>query len=168
MSLPDCPVPFSEHQLRDALGQFATGVTIVTTVDAAGQPVGMTVSSFNAVSLNPPLVLWSLGRATSLYPVFASCQHYAIHVLALEQAALADQLRRASKSICANLAEGFGKQAQSKAEFKRFILMSIGSADEMRVWIRYCVDLGYIDEATWQRWRDEQPIDIEAGQCRRA
>ncbi len=54
MSLPDCPVPFSEHQLRDALGQFATGVTIVTTVDAAGQPVGMTVSSFNAVSLNPP------------------------------------------------------------------------------------------------------------------
>ena len=89
MSLPDCPVPFSEHQLRDALGQFATGVTIVTTVDAAGQPVGMTVSSFNAVSLNPPLVLWSLGRATSLYPVFASCQHYAIHVLALEQEALA-------------------------------------------------------------------------------
>ena len=73
----------------------------------------------------------------------------------LEQAALADQLRRASKSICANLAEGFGKQAQSKAEFKRFILMSIGSADDMRVWIRYCVDLGYIDEATWQRWRDE-------------
>ena len=89
MSLPDCPVPFSEHQLRDALGQFATGVTIVTTVDAVGQPVGMTVSSFNAVSLNPPLVLWSLGRATSLYPVFASCQHYAIHVLALEQEALA-------------------------------------------------------------------------------
>ena len=73
----------------------------------------------------------------------------------IEQNALADQLRRASKSICANLAEGFGKQAQSKAEFKRFILMSIGSADEMRVWIRYCVDLGYIDQATWQRWRDE-------------
>jgi four helix bundle protein len=73
----------------------------------------------------------------------------------MEQAALADQLRRASKSICANLAEGFGKQAQSKAEFKRFILMSIGSADEMRVWIRYCLDLGYIDQATWQRWRDE-------------
>ena len=72
-----------------------------------------------------------------------------------EQFDLASQVRRASKSICANLAEGFGKQSYSKAEFKRFIQMSIGSADEMRVWVRYCRDLGYTDEATWQRWRDE-------------
>ena len=73
----------------------------------------------------------------------------------IEQQALADQVRRASKSICANLAEGFGKQSQSKAEFRRFILMAIGSADEMRVWIRYCFDLKYIDEEGWWRWRDE-------------
>ena len=72
-----------------------------------------------------------------------------------EQRALADQVRRASKWICANLAEGFGKQAQSKAEFKRYILMSMGSADEMRVWIRYSLDLGYIDQSTWQQWREE-------------
>ena len=50
----------------------------------------------------------------------------------IEQRALADQIRRASKSICANLAEGFGKQAHSKAEFRRFIGMALGSADEMR------------------------------------
>jgi four helix bundle protein len=73
----------------------------------------------------------------------------------IEQQALADQIRRASKSICANLAEGFGKQSQSKAEFKRYVLMAIGSADEMRVWIRYCVDLGYIGEEVWRQWRDE-------------
>ena len=72
-----------------------------------------------------------------------------------EQYALADQVRRASKSICANLAEGFGRQAQSKAEFQRFIRMSIGSADEMRVWLRYCFDLGYISNEQWQAWRDE-------------
>ena len=54
-----------------------------------------------------------------------------------------------------NLAEGFGKQRQSKAEFKRFILISIGSADEMRVWSRYCLDLKYIDEEQWKHWRDE-------------
>ena len=72
-----------------------------------------------------------------------------------EQYGLADQIRRASKSICANLAEGFGKQSQSTAEFKRFILMSIGSSDEMRVWLRYCLDLGYIQEQKWQEWRDE-------------
>ena len=46
-------------------------------------------------------------------------------------------------------------KSRSKAEFKRYIQMSIGSADEMRVWLRYCLDLGYTDEATWQRWRDE-------------
>ena len=73
----------------------------------------------------------------------------------IEQYALADQIRRASKSICVNLAEGFGKQRQSKAEFRRFILMSMGSADEMRVWSRYCLDLGYIDSEQWKHWREE-------------
>ena len=73
----------------------------------------------------------------------------------VEQYALADQIRRASKSICANLAEGYGKRSQSKAEFNRFVLMSIGSADEMRVWIRYCLDLGYVKEEQWKHWRDE-------------
>jgi four helix bundle protein len=48
---------------------------------------------------------------------------------------LADQMRRASKSICANLAEGFGKQRRSNLEFKRYLLMAIGSADEMQVWL---------------------------------
>ena len=73
----------------------------------------------------------------------------------VEQYALADQIRRASKSICANLAEGYGKRSQSRAEFNRFILMSIGSADEMRVWSRYCLDLGYIEAEQWKHWRDE-------------
>ena len=73
----------------------------------------------------------------------------------VEQRALADQIRRASKSICANIAEGYGRQKRSKAEFRRFLQMAIGSSDEMRVWVRYALDLGYIDEPTWQRWRDE-------------
>src|SRR5512135_2212025 len=73
----------------------------------------------------------------------------------VEQFDLASQMRRASKSICANLAEGFGKQSLSKAEFKRFIKMGIGSADEMRVWLRYALDLGYTDQNAWQRLRDE-------------
>ena len=73
----------------------------------------------------------------------------------IEQQALADQIRRASKAIPANIAEGFGKQNRSVAEFRRFLRIAMGSADEMRVWVRYGFDLGYIDEATWQRWRDE-------------
>ena len=73
----------------------------------------------------------------------------------IEQFALGDQLRRASKSICANIAEGYGKQKQSTLEFRRFLNMALGSCDEMRVWVRYCFDLGYIDEMTWTTWREE-------------
>jgi four helix bundle protein len=73
----------------------------------------------------------------------------------IEQRALGDQIRRASKSICANIAEGFGKQKQSRAEFRRFVMMAMGSADEMRVWLRYALGLDYIGEGQWQIWRDE-------------
>ena len=73
----------------------------------------------------------------------------------VERHVLADQIRRASKSICGNIAEGFGKQRRSSAEFKRYLLMAIGSADEMRVWLRYCLDLKYVDQETCVRWRDE-------------
>ena len=73
----------------------------------------------------------------------------------IEQFALADQIRRASKSICANLAEGFGRQRLSKPEFRRFVMMAIGSADEMQVWTLYCRDLGYIGEEVAERWQGE-------------
>jgi len=65
-----------------------------------------------------------------------------------------DQIRRASKSIPANIAEGFGKQRSSFVEFRRYLFIAMGAADEMRVWCRYCFDLGYIDEAAWRHWRD--------------
>jgi four helix bundle protein len=71
----------------------------------------------------------------------------------IEQFALADQIRRASKSICANLAEGFGRQPVSKPEFRRFVTMALGSADEMQVWTLYCRDLGYIEADIAERWR---------------
>jgi len=73
----------------------------------------------------------------------------------IEQYALADQIRRASKSVCANVAEGFGKQSHSVAEFQRYLSIAIGSSDGMRIWIRYCVDLGYIDSAVGEQWRNE-------------
>ncbi len=73
----------------------------------------------------------------------------------IEQYALADQIRRSSKSICANIAEGFGKQKYSKAEFKRFLQMALGSANEMLVWIKYCKELEYISEADCNNWSSE-------------
>jgi four helix bundle protein len=72
----------------------------------------------------------------------------------IEQYALADQIRRASKSICANLAEGFGKQSASSAEFKRFVSISVGSASEMQVWCEYALALGYIDQRIFDVWHE--------------
>jgi flavin reductase (DIM6/NTAB) family NADH-FMN oxidoreductase RutF len=88
---------FTSAEFRAALGMFATGVTIVTARAANGRLVGLTANSFNSVSLQPPLVLWSLARAAGSMAVFASGSHYAINVLAAEQQALA--LRFASKGV---------------------------------------------------------------------
>ena len=71
---------------------------------------------------------------------------------------IADQMRRASKGICANIAEGFGKQSDSKAEFKRYLMMAIGSADEMQLWTQYCLDLNYIDIVKSKRWQNDYQI----------
>ncbi len=87
---------FSALDFRAALGMFATGVTIVTARSDAGLSVGLTASSFNSVSLTPPLVLWSLAQSAGSMPVFAAGAHYAIHVLAADQQDLA--LRFASKA----------------------------------------------------------------------
>jgi four helix bundle protein len=70
----------------------------------------------------------------------------------IEQFALADQLRRSSKSICANLAEGFARQSHSAAEYRRYLTVAIGSSDETQLWLRYCVDLGYFEEVAGRRW----------------
>lgn len=85
------PPSFSTREFRDALGMFATGVTIVTARTATGDLVGLTASSFNSVSLAPPLVLWSLSHGASTLPTFADGSHYAIHVLAADQKALAER-----------------------------------------------------------------------------
>jgi flavin reductase (DIM6/NTAB) family NADH-FMN oxidoreductase RutF len=70
---------------RHALAQFATGVTVVTTRDSAGAPVGLTVNSFNSVSLAPPLVLWSLALKSASMAAFEACTHYGINMLAGDQ-----------------------------------------------------------------------------------
>ena len=91
------PPSFSADDFRAALAMFATGVTIVTARTASGEPVGVTANSFNSVSIDPPLVLWSLSRQAGSMPAFARGSHYAINILAAEQRALAE--RFASKDV---------------------------------------------------------------------
>ena len=82
---------FDTQHFRAALSQFATGVTIITTRDLDGGFFGLTASSFNSVSLNPPLVLWSLGKQSRSMSLFAENSHYVINVLAADQAELAER-----------------------------------------------------------------------------
>ncbi|WP_395067021.1 flavin reductase family protein [Paraburkholderia silvatlantica] len=79
------PPNFDDGAFRRALGQFATGVTVITTRAPDGALIGITASSFNSVSLNPPLVLWSLATRSASMPVFRSNSHYVINVLAASQ-----------------------------------------------------------------------------------
>ena len=74
-----------QRELRDALGAFATGVTVVTALAPDGRPIGLTVSSFNTVSLDPPLIVWSLSLGSANHEAFRGAGHYAVNVLALDQ-----------------------------------------------------------------------------------
>jgi len=69
------------RELRDVLGNFATGVAVVTSIGDAGKPVGMTINSFSSVSLDPPLVLWSIGLNTPSRGAYATHPSFAINIM---------------------------------------------------------------------------------------
>ncbi|MBR0869554.1 flavin reductase family protein [Bradyrhizobium tropiciagri] len=98
------------RDFRNALGTFATGVTIVTAMSADGRPYGITCNSFASVSLNPPLVLWSLGMFSQGLPIFQNASHFAVNVLSAAQQALASQFARSSADKFAGVSwtPGFG------------------------------------------------------------
>ncbi|MGI9522226.1 MAG: flavin reductase family protein [Hyphomicrobiaceae bacterium] len=83
-----------EHALRDVLGCFATGVVVATTRGEGDAPVGLTVSSFNSVSLNPPLVLWSLACSANSHAAFSASAAFAINILSRDQADVCLQFAR--------------------------------------------------------------------------
>ena len=92
-----------EH-IRKAFGCFATGVAVATTRGATGEPIGITISSFNTVSLQPPLVLWSLGNDSVSYHAFAEAEFFAVNVLARHQEALSVRFATTGRDKFAGLA----------------------------------------------------------------
>ncbi|HET7888457.1 MAG TPA: flavin reductase family protein [Bradyrhizobium sp.] len=82
------------RDFRNALGTFATGVTIVTAMVDDGKPYGLTCNSFASVSINPPLVLWSLGLYSQGLPIFQNASHFAVNVLGISQEALASKFAK--------------------------------------------------------------------------
>lgn len=97
------PPSFDVKAFRQALGCFATGVTIVTTRGSGGEPVGLTVNSFNSVSLEPPLVLWSLAKTSRHLPHFTQGSHWAVHILAADQEDLSNRFAKAGDNKFAGL-----------------------------------------------------------------
>ncbi len=88
-------MPLDQRELRNCLGGFCTGVTVVTTLTGPDdRPIGVTVSSFNAVSLDPPLVLFSLDRRASALPAMEAAGRFAVNVLAEDQDELCRRFAR--------------------------------------------------------------------------
>ena len=100
----------TRHDARDfrsALGCFPTGVCLVTTRDPGGTPHGMTINSFSSVSLEPPMVLWSLSRSATSAPVFRDAEHFAINVLAAGDAEVSSHFARSGEDKFARFAARF-------------------------------------------------------------
>lgn len=88
--------PIDPRDFRNALGTYATGVTIITATGPDGKPYGLTCNSFASVSLNPPLVLWSLVVYSSSLTVFQNASHFAVNVLGVSQQALANKFAKSA------------------------------------------------------------------------
>ena len=80
----------NNKNLRNVLSKFATGVTIVSTIDLDGEPIGMTVNSFTSVSLDPPLVLWNIGINQPSYESFLKAKGYSVSILSKDQKDICD------------------------------------------------------------------------------
>lgn len=94
---------FDHRELRDVLGSFVTGVTVVTTVDATGRYHGLTVNSFSSVSLDPPLVLWSQSNSSPSHPIFSKSGRFVINILAEDQIDLSNRFARSGPDKFSNL-----------------------------------------------------------------
>ena len=139
---------FSTPDFRAALGMFATGVTIVTARRPDGSLVGLTANSFNSVSLEPPLVLWSLSRNAGSMPVFERGSHYAINILSAQQHALAERFASKTSDRFADVAfrEGAGGAPVlegATAVFECFNRSQYEEGDHV-------IFVGEVERCTWQ------------------
>lgn len=81
-------------ELRRCLGAFVTGVTVITALDEDGQPIGMTANSFNSVSLDPPLIVWSLRTSAKIFPQYRRAPRFVVNILSEDQVAISNQFAR--------------------------------------------------------------------------
>lgn len=100
---PEVSPEFDQRDFRNALGHFGTGVTVITTVDESGKSYGVTVSSFNSVSLNPPLVLWSQVKGAPSHDAFLNAPFFVVNILAEDQRDISNHFAKPSEDKFAGI-----------------------------------------------------------------
>jgi flavin reductase (DIM6/NTAB) family NADH-FMN oxidoreductase RutF len=155
----DCTAgPADPRRMRHALGRFATGVTIVTTRHPDGKLEGLTANSFSAVSLDPPLVLWSLRREAPSLRSFAASGRFAVNVLGAHQRELSRQFATPSLDKFAAVAHECGLGGcplieGSLAQFECRLEETVAGGDHL-------IFIGRVERA---RYRDGEPLIFSAG-----
>ncbi len=147
-----------ERHFRNALGRFVTGVTVITTRTGEGKLEGLTANSFSAVSLDPPLVLWSLRKSSTLMATFEAAQHFAVNVLGAWQFALSEHFAKRMPEKFQDVvhAPGLGGCPLlfgALATFECVKEANVASGDHI-------VFFGRVEHATY---RDGEPLIYSAG-----
>ena len=150
--------PMDERHFRNALGRYVTGVTVITTRTAEGKLEGLTANSFAAVSLDPPLVLWSLRKSSSLIAVFEAAEHFAVNVLGAWQFALSEHFAKRMPDKFDNVVHASGLGGcpvlfGALATFECSKEANVASGDHV-------VFFGRVERATY---REGEPLIYSAG-----
>ena len=150
--------PMDDRHFRNALGRFVTGVTVITTRTGEGKLEGLTANSFSAVSLDPPLVLWSLRKSSSLMTTFQEAGHFAVNVLGAWQAALSDHFAKRMPDKFQNVVHAPGLAGcpllfGALATFECVKDANVASGDHI-------VFFGRVERATY---REGEPLIFSAG-----
>jgi flavin reductase (DIM6/NTAB) family NADH-FMN oxidoreductase RutF len=148
-----------QRHLRQALGRFATGVTVVTTRTTDGKLEALTANSFAAVSLDPPLVLWSLWRNATSLPSFRESGYFAVNVLAADQCDLSCHFAMSAENKFANVASAIGLGGcpllpDTLASFQCTTENTVVGGDHI-------IFIGRVHRATY---RNGEPLIFSAGQ----
>jgi 3-hydroxy-9,10-secoandrosta-1,3,5(10)-triene-9,17-dione monooxygenase reductase component len=154
--------PIDPQEFRRTMGRFATGVAVLTTVDAAGAPVGITVNSLSSVSLAPPLLLWSIDRRASCLPVFRAAEAFGVNLLPAGAAELCRRFSRRDPHRFSGVPYELGPLGMP-------LLQGMLAHLSCRVWARYPGGDHEIivGEVTYTRGWDGDPLVFHQGRLQR-
>ena len=156
---------FTDRDFRDALGLFATGVAVITGMTGQGARLGATVSSFTSVSLDPPLVLFSIGRSARAFPAWEAIKTFAVNILAEEQSATSKRFARALTDKWEDVEHRFGANGSP-------LLCGALACLECTCYAKYdggdhVIFVGHVDAMTVRAASDARPLVFFGGKYRR-